>query len=122
MAGVGHPREAAVPRHLLPGLLPGPPAPEGITLLTDTGFAVLRKGSLFVLADIGDPCPDALPAHAHADTLSFLLYDGDRPVVTEVGTSTYRPGPRRRMERSTRGHSTVEVDGLDSTEVWGVFR
>jgi uncharacterized heparinase superfamily protein len=111
-----------VPQDVLAALLPGPSAPEGITLLADSGIAVLRKGSLFVLADVGDPCPDELPAHAHADTLSFLLYDGGAPVVTEVGTSTYTPGVRRRTERSTAGHSTVEVDGEDSTEVWGAFR
>lgn len=107
---------------VLTALRPGPPAPEGSTMLPDTGLVVLRQGNLFVLADVGDTCPDELPAHAHADTLSFLFYDGTRQVVGEAATSTYAPGARRAFERSTRAHSTVEVDGLDSTEVWGAFR
>ena len=44
------------------------------------------------------------------------------PLLIDTGTSTYEPGPVRRYERSTAAHSTVQVDGADSTEVWGVFR
>lgn len=43
-------------------------------------------------------------------------------MVTEAGTSTYDACARRHFERSTGGHSTVEIDGTDSTEVWGAFR
>src|SRR5260370_1258281 len=45
-----------------------------------------------------------------------------RPRVT-ARCSPARPQRRaRRHERSTAAHSTVQVDGADSTEVWGVFR
>jgi uncharacterized heparinase superfamily protein len=111
-----------VPMELLAALRPERPAWQRVTLLESTGLAVLRAGRLFVLADVGDPCPRELPAHAHADTLSFLLYDGRRRVVSEVGTSTYAAGARRAFERSTAAHSTVVLDGADSTEVWGAFR
>jgi hypothetical protein len=40
----------------------------------------------------------------------------------DTGTSTYAPGPIRSYERSTAAHNTLEVDGTDSTEVWGAFR
>lgn len=111
-----------VPGELVDELRPGPRAAAGIALLPDSGLAVLRAGELFVIADVGEPCPRGLPAHAHADTLSFLLHDGARRVVTEAGTSTYDPCARRYFERSTGGHSTVEIDGTDSTEVWAAFR
>jgi uncharacterized heparinase superfamily protein len=111
-----------VPADVVAALAPGPPGHVGGVVLSDSGLVALRMGELFVLADVGDPCPDELPAHAHADTLSFLLYDGAQPVVTEVGTSTYAPGARRAAERATRAHSTVEIDGADSTEVWSTFR
>lgn len=107
---------------LLAALKPGPPAAAGLTLLPDSGLGVLRRGDLHVLADVGLPCPDELPAHAHADTLSFLLYAGTTRLVTECGTSTYQPGAVRDHERGTAAHSTVQVDGADSTEVWGAFR
>lgn len=103
-------------------LQPGPPAPDGMTLLADSGLAILRKGATFVLADIGLPCPPELPAHAHADTFGFLMYQGVDPLVTEAGTSTYEAGAIRQYERSSAAHSTVQIDGTDSTEVWGAFR
>lgn len=103
-------------------LEPGSPAGEGLTMLPDSGLGVARRGPWFLLADVGDPCPDELPAHAHADTLGFLLYHQDLCVVGEAFTSTYRPVPRRAFERGTAAHSTAQVDGVNSTEVWGVFR
>ena len=44
------------------------------------------------------------------------------PLLVDTGTSTYAPGPVRSYERSTAAHNTLEVDGADSTEVWGAFR
>ncbi|MDQ1374447.1 MAG: hypothetical protein QOJ09_1785, partial [Actinomycetota bacterium] len=104
-------------------LAPGPPAPEGLTLLEPSGYAILRSGArLHVVADVGLPCPDELPAHAHADCLSFVLCVDGVPVIVDTGTSTYEPGVQRQHERSTRAHNTVEVDGADQTEVFGTFR
>ena len=111
-----------VPASMVAALQPGPPAPDGLTLLPHFGVAVLRRGPWHLLADVGLPCPDDLPAHAQADTLGFLLHHGSRRLVGEAGTSTYAPGPLRDHERGTAAHSTVQVDGLDSTEVWGAFR
>ncbi|MGI8686800.1 MAG: heparinase II/III domain-containing protein [Acidimicrobiales bacterium] len=99
----------------------GPTAP-GITLLPASGHAVVRAGPLLLVADVGLPCPPELPAHAHADCLSFQLAVDGRLVVADTGTSTYAAGARRDHERSTAAHSTVEVDGEDQTEVWGAFR
>lgn len=101
--------------------------PDGATrmrceLLADSGLAILAAGPWHVLADVGPPCPDELPAHAHADTLAFLAWHGRVPVLVDTGTSTYDPGPARDAERGTPTHSTVTVDGADSTEVWGAFR
>lgn len=111
-----------VATELLWALKPGSPAAEGLTLLADSGLAIMRRGDLHVLADVGLPCPDELPAHAHADTLGFLLYAGTTRLVGECGTSTYELGLVRDHERGTGAHSTVQIDGADSTEVWGAFR
>lgn len=93
-----------------------------VRLLAPSGLAVLRAGPWHLLTDVGEPCPDDLPAHAHADTLSFLLWHDDTPLIVDTATSTYAPGPDRALERSTRAHNTIVVDGQDSTEVWGAFR
>jgi len=43
-------------------------------------------------------------------------------IIVNSGTSTYWELPLRQWQRSTAAHSTVEVNGLNSSEVWGHFR
>jgi uncharacterized heparinase superfamily protein len=103
-------------------LRPGP-RPSRLSVLPASGYVVVRSNDrLHLVADVGDPCPPDLPAHAHADCLSFELAIDGRRVVVDSGTSTYAPGPQRAHERSTRAHNTVVIDGADQTEVWGIFR
>jgi uncharacterized heparinase superfamily protein len=78
------------------------------------------NASLFI--DVAPIGPDYLPGHAHADTLSFELSVFGQRVIVNTGTSRYGGGPEREMERGTRAHSTVMIDGMDSSEVWGGFR
>jgi uncharacterized heparinase superfamily protein len=88
-----------------------------------TGFLSARtvKGEHWIL-DVGRPCPDYLPAHAHADSLNYEYHFSGRPVVVDSGVYEYKAGPWRDYFRSTRAHNTVEVAGGDSSEVWGSFR
>jgi len=94
----------------------------GATLLADCGYARLEKGPAVLIADVGEIGPDYLPGHAHADTLSFELSLFGRRVVVNSGTSEYGLGPERLRQRGTAAHSTLQVDGADSSEVWSGFR
>jgi len=96
--------------------------PDPLVVLPDTGLVRAWAGNWRLLADVGAPCPEELPAHAHADTLSCLVQVGGVPLIVDTGTSTYAPGPVRSYERSTAAHNTLEIDDTDSTEVWGAFR
>jgi uncharacterized heparinase superfamily protein len=107
---------------LVAALRPGPPPPGPLVVLPDTGLVRAAAGGWRLLADVGLPCPDELPAHAHADTFGCLVHVDGTPLLVDTGTSTYAAGPRRGYERSTAAHNTVEVDGTNSTEVWGAFR
>ena len=98
------------------------PWPGGSVVLRDSGLARLECGPWTVFMDVGDPCPDQLPAHAHADTLGCLVFFEQRRIIGEAFTSTYGSADRRAYERSTAGHSTIELSGENSTEVWGTFR
>ena len=99
-----------------------PPATPPTAWLDPSGYVRLTRGDAVALIDIAPIGPDYLPGHAHADTLSFELSLGLERVIVNGGTSTYAEGPQRRLERATASHSTVEVDGGDSSEVWAGFR
>jgi hypothetical protein len=99
-----------------------PEAPEGLSVFDDSGFVVVRDGPLWLAFRSGPPAPDFLPAHAHADALSFQLWWRGRPVLVDPGTFTYEPGADRDWFRSTRAHSTVCVDGRNQFRLWGAFR
>lgn len=99
-----------------------PPSPDGMTVFEASGFIVVRDGPLWLAFRCGRPSPQFLPAHAHADALSFQLWWRGRPVATDAGSSTYEPGAARAWERGTAAHSTVRIDGRDQFRVWGAFR
>lgn len=99
-----------------------PEALKGSFLLKSSGFARLVADRAELIADVGSVGPDYLPGHAHAATLSFeLSLDGER-VIVNTGISTYEPGPDRIWQRGTAAHSTLMVDGQNSSVVWSGFR
>lgn len=103
------------------GFTPPPPAAPPV-ILHPSGYARLEAGPAVLIADIGPVGPDYLPGHAHADTLSFELSLGGRRFVVNSGVSRYGLGPERLRQRGTAAHSTLTLDGGDSSEVWGSFR
>ncbi len=88
----------------------------------DSGYIRLECADAVALLDVAPIGPDYLPGHAHADTLSFELSVFGQRVIVNGGTSRYGLGPERLRERQTMSHSTVEVCGQSSSEVWGGFR
>ena len=114
----GYPVEHALLDALRPASAPSGP----LLSLPDTGLVRATAGGWHLLADVGAPCPDELPAHAHADTFGCLVHVDGAPLLVDTGTSTYAPGPLRSYERSTAAHNTVGIDSANSTAVWGAFR
>jgi uncharacterized heparinase superfamily protein len=93
-----------------------------LTHLNDAGYVRIENEDAYALLDVGCIGPDYLPGHAHADTLSFELSVFGERLIVNGGTSTYASSALRNNERSTAAHSTVEVGGQNSSEVWGQFR
>ncbi|MFN7162941.1 MAG: heparinase II/III family protein [Pseudomonadota bacterium] len=98
------------------------PAPS---CLKAAGYARLQAGKgkrvLGVMFDAGKVGPDENPGHAHADTLAFELWLGTERVVVNQGTLAYQH-PLRHALRSTAAHSTLQLEGTESAEVWGGHR
>ena len=118
----GFPVEPSLLAALRGGALQGPRPAARLRVLAETGLIRASAGDWELLADVGLPCPPELPAHAHADTLSCVVDVGGAPLLVDTGTSGYAAGSARDYERSTAAHNTVEIDGANSTEVWGAFR
>ncbi|HOX19437.1 MAG TPA: alginate lyase family protein [Gemmatimonadales bacterium] len=93
-----------------------------ITRLGASGYIRIEQGPAVAMLDVGLIGPDYLPAHAHADTLSFELSLFGQRVLVNSGTSLYAAGAERLRQRSTAAHNTVLVDHADSSEVWSAFR
>ena len=87
-----------------------------------SGYVRIENNNAVAFLDIAHIGPDHLPAHAHADTLSFELSVFGQRVVVNGGTSRYGLGSERQRERGTSSHSTSEIMGQNSSEVWGGFR
>lgn len=104
------------------GLASREPPTAQLLNLPSSGYFRLSTGDAVALVDAAPVGPDYLPGHAHADTLSFELSLGSQRVVVNGGVSVYGVGPDRQYERSTTAHSTVEIDGENSSEVWAGFR
>jgi uncharacterized heparinase superfamily protein len=108
---------------VIENLHPESAARPALVVLPASGYvAAGAADGLFIVIDVGAPCPPELPAHAHSDCLSFELCSGSRRVLVNSGISTYEPGARRAYERSTRAHNTLEIDRQDQTETWATFR
>ena len=95
---------------------------NNLTKLEASGYSRVELDNLVALIDRSQIGPDYLPAHAHADTLSFELSLFGKRVIVNSGTSVYGKSQERQYQRGTASHSTVVIDGENSSEVWNSFR
>jgi len=94
----------------------------GLRRLTASGYLSMDSPPYFLICDVAPIGPDHLPAHAHADTLSFELSYKKRRIFVNSGTSEYGQTGERQRQRGTAAHNTVVIDGENSSEVWAAFR
>lgn len=81
----------------------------------NTGYVVLRSGSKSVVLKYG---PHG-GGHGHPDKLSISIHDGNKEIVSDMGTSAYGVPAFTRWYRKTLSHSTVTVDARDQRETIG---
>ena len=90
--------------------------------LYNSGYRKIAKDNYECIIDIGEIGAEYIAGHAHADTFNFELRINNKPFIVDTGVSTYESNDRRTLERSTRSHNTVEINGKNQSEVWGGFR
>jgi hypothetical protein len=93
-------------------------------LFPDSGYAFHREdlyGLCLAASPVGAP---GHSGHHHLDKTSMVLRVGNQPVFVDSGTLCYTPDTRLRLvQRSTRAHNVVMVDGEEQGEIAaeGVF-
>ncbi len=98
------------------------PRPRRVFGLENAGYYGLRAGTAYIVADCGRIAPDDLPAHGHADVLSFELSLGDCRIIVDQGVFEYCAGERRHNARSAWNHNTLCFEGADQADFFGAFR
>ena len=88
----------------------------------ETGYYGYRRGGDSLIIDCGPVGPDYQPGHTHCDTLSYELCVAGQRVVVDTGTHSYGIDGLRHQARRTSSHNTVELDGVEQSEIWGAFR
>ena len=87
-----------------------------------TGYVRISQKKYSCIVDVGEIGPAYQSGHAHADTFSFEFSINSNRIIVNSGTSTYENNNLRLFQRSTSSHSTVEIDKMNSSEVWHCFR
>ena len=84
---------------------------NAVTLLPNSGVAVLRLGRASVIFCAMPNGIHGKGSHTHCDKLSILLRLGNQEVFCDSGSRGYsRFADLRNLDRSTRAHSTLMVD------------
>lgn len=84
-------------------------------------YFVHRAGPHQLIFDAGDMGPDDLPAHAHADLLTFELSAHGRRLLVDGGVYSYS-GEKRNLFRGAGAHNVLVVDERPFADVWSSFR
>jgi Heparinase II/III-like protein/Heparinase II/III N-terminus len=100
------------------GVHAGKPEQKPVSLMPNSGIAVLRSGDASV---VFCAMPNGLRgkgSHTHCDKLSIVFRLGPEEVFCDSGSRCYtRSAELRNLDRSTRAHNTLKVDGADQNIV-----
>jgi uncharacterized heparinase superfamily protein len=97
------------------------PESGGVRAYPNAGLYIFASPRLWAVFDAGPVCPDYLPAHGQADSLTVEVWCDGACLVGDPGVYAFT-GAERGWSRSSRAHSTLTVDDRDTSEVYGSFR
>jgi hypothetical protein len=115
MGGEG---EDAVWFGLTTGVHAGKSEQKPVSVMADSGIAVLRSGEASVVFCAMPNGIRGKGSHTHGDKLSLVFRLGAGEVFCDSGSRCYtRSAELRNLDRSTRAHNTLMVDGADQNIV-----
>lgn len=115
---IGGEAEDAVWLGLATGVHAGKPEQKPVSIMPDSGIAVLRSGEASVIFCTMPNGLRGLGSHTHCDKLSVVFRLGTEEVFCDSGSRCYtRSAELRNLDRSTRAHNTLVVDGADQNIV-----
>jgi hypothetical protein len=89
-----------------------------ISLLPDSGLAVLRAGQASIVFSAMPNGLHGKGSHTHCDKLSLVFRLGADEVFCDCGSRCYtRSAELRNQDRSTRAHNTLMVDSADQNSL-----
>jgi uncharacterized heparinase superfamily protein len=88
--------------------------PQAMTKAPHVGFQRLAAGRLLALVDAGRPAAAGFDGGAHAGTFAIEISIGDERLITGCGAHSADPRWDEAL-RSTAAHSTLAIDGADSS-------
>ncbi len=92
--------------------------PKPNSWLRDSGLAVLRAGKASVLFSAMPNGLEGKGSHTHCDKLAIVLRLGLNEVFCDSGSRGYsRSAELRNLDRSTRAHTTLVIDGVDQNTI-----
>lgn len=99
--------------NLLSGGKEGRLPPDGVFVLPDAGYVIVRsdKSGMLALTTARHSS-----THRHADDMAFEWYDAGRPLLVDSGKYSYgsrEKGTFREYMISSRAHNVVEIDASD---------
>jgi len=92
--------------------------------LSPSGFYIMgnRDRGDHMIVKTAPPLPRYQPGHSHADMLSYELSLNGMRFIVDSGVHGYAESPLRAYCRSTRAHNIAQLDLLEQSEMWSVFR
>lgn len=89
--------------------------------LQASGFYIFKWGHWKMIVDAGQPGPSYNAGHSQCDAMSFELFFDGKPMIVNCGTYAYQCKDRL-FFRNTEAHNTVMIEGVQQSQIWGLFR
>lgn len=96
-------------------------APADRVALQSAGYYRFEHEKWKLIADAGEYAPRYISGHGHCDMLSIELFHNGEPILVNSGTYQYQTELRGYF-RSTKAHNTLQIDGIEQSEIWGEHR